>query len=70
MVEVRRGEGPVQTLRADDVAGLWRQDVESNPQLIASIRHHPDATYAQVMDVLDALLAASAQRIALSGPTL
>lgn len=67
-VEVRRGEAETtQTLEPSDIEDLWRRGVEMNARLIASIHHEPEATYAQVMAVLDALQAASAQRISLWG---
>ena len=68
--EVRRGEAvQVQQIRADQVGGLWRQTVLENPDLIAVLGADHDATYTQVMTVLDALKAADAQRIALLAVT-
>lgn len=68
-IDVRRGEAVQvwQRLRARDIEALWRQEVADNPRLIASITYHPDVAYTQVMDVLDELHAASAQRISLLG---
>lgn len=65
-VEVRRGESQqVQTMSASDVEGLWRQEVAANENLIAAVKTHPDAAYSLMVDVLDALHAANAQRISL-----
>ena len=65
-VEVRRGESQqVQTMSASDVEGLWRQEVAANENLIAAVKTHPDASYSLMVDVLDALHAANAQRISL-----
>jgi len=69
-VEVRRGtSSQTQFLRAGGITGLWRQDVAENERLIAAINADPNATYTQVMAVLDALYAAKAQRVALLGVT-
>lgn len=66
VVEVTRGESQqVQQMRPRDVEGLWRQEVASNPGLVASIRTHPQAPYRLMLDVLDALQSANAQRISL-----
>lgn len=65
-VEVRRGESQqIQTMSASDVEGLWRQEVAANENLIAAVKTHPDAAYSLMVDVLDALHAANAQRISL-----
>ncbi len=66
VVEVRRGESQsVQVVQPDDVEGIWRQDVASNPNLIAAVKTHPDASYRFMIDVLDALQTAGADRISL-----
>ena len=66
MVEVKRGESQqVQEVRPQDVEMIWRQEVASNPSLVAAIETHPEAPYRFMVDVLDALEGASAQRISL-----
>ncbi len=66
LVEVKRGESQqVQTMSASDVEGLWRQEVSVNENLIAAVKTHPDAPYRFMVDVLDALHAANAERISL-----
>lgn len=66
IVDVRRGESQqVQQMRPDDVESLWRQEVTSNPNLIAAVKTHPDASYRYMVDVLDALQTAGADRISL-----
>ncbi len=66
MVEVKRGESTsIQTMRPDDVEALWRQEVSANPNLIAAVKTHPDAPYRFMVDVLDALQSAGAERISL-----
>ena len=67
-IDARRGESvQVQRLQVRHIAPHWRQEVLSNPLLIASVTAHRDASYAQVLDVLDELHAANAQRISLRG---
>jgi biopolymer transport protein ExbD len=66
VVEVRRGESQqVQSVSAADIEGIWRQDVASNPNLIAGVKTHPDAPYRFMIDVLDALQTAGADKISL-----
>lgn len=66
VVDVRRGESQqVQQMRPQEIEGLWRQEVAANENLIAAVKTHPDAAYEYMVDVLDALHAANAQRISL-----
>ena len=66
IVEVKRGESTqVQRVPANDVEAIWRQDVSGNPNLIAAVKTHPDASYKFMVDVLDALHTAGAERISL-----
>ena len=66
VVEIRRGESEqVQTVSAAQIEGIWRQDVASNPNLIAGVKTHPDAPYRFMIDVLDALQTAGADKISL-----
>lgn len=65
-VVVKRGEAQnEQVLRAADIEGVWRQEVAANPNLIAAVKTHPDAPYKDMIDVLDALHLANAERISL-----
>jgi biopolymer transport protein ExbD len=65
-VEVKRGESQqIQQMRAAEIEGVWRQEVASNPNLIAAVKTHPDAPYRHMVDVLDALHSANAERISL-----
>ena len=64
--EVKRGESTqVQRVPANDIEAIWRQDVSGNPNLIAAVKTHPDASYKFMVDVLDALHTAGAERISL-----
>ena len=66
VVEVRRGTSTeVQRVRPADVEGIWREAVALNSRLIAAVQTHPAAGYASMLEVLDALHAAEAQRISL-----
>jgi len=65
-VDIRRGESQqVQTVSPREVEGIWRQDVAQNPNLIAGVKTHPEAPYRFMVDVLDALQTAGAERISL-----
>jgi biopolymer transport protein ExbD len=66
IVTVKRGESQQeQQMRPQEIEGLWRQEVTSNPNLIAAVKTHPDAPYKFMVDVLDALHSANAERISL-----
>ena len=66
LVEIKRGESQqVQTTPPNGVEAIWRQDVSENPNLIAAVKTHPQAPYKFMVDVLDALHAAGAERISL-----
>jgi biopolymer transport protein ExbD len=66
IVDVRRGESTaVQNMRPEDIEALWRQEVSGNPNLIAAVKTHPDAPHRFMIDVLDALQSAGAERISL-----
>ncbi len=66
LVVVKRGESQaVQTVTPEAIEGLWRQDVSENENLIAAVKTHPDAPYRFMVDVLDALHTAGAERISL-----
>ncbi len=66
LVEIKRGDSQqVQTTPANGVEAIWRQDVSENPNLIAAVKTHPEAPYKYMVDVLDALHVAGAERISL-----
>lgn len=66
IVEVKRGESQqIQQMRPSEIEGLWRQEVAANENLIAAVKTHPDAQYRFMVDVLDALHSANAERISL-----
>jgi len=66
VVEVRRGESQqVQQVRPQQIEDIWRQEFAQNPNLIAGVKTHPEAAYRFMVDVLDALEVAGADRISL-----
>ena len=66
IVEVKRGESPqVQSVSPEAIEALWRGDVSENPNLIAAVKTHPTTPYKYMVDVLDALHSAGAERISL-----
>jgi biopolymer transport protein ExbD len=66
VVIVKRGESQVeQSVTAAEIENIWRTDVSQNENLIAAVKTHPDASYRFMIDVLDALQLAGAERISL-----
>ena len=66
LVEVKRGESQqTQQVRPDQIEAMWRLEITNNPSLIAAVKTHPDAPYRFMVDVLDALQSAGAERISL-----
>jgi len=66
IIDVRRGDSPqIQQLRPQEIEAVWRQEVTANPNVIAAVKTHPEAPYRYMIDVLDALHAANAERISL-----
>jgi len=63
---VRRGQDPrIERIRPAEVEAVWRREVAANPNLIAAVKTHPEASYSDMRSVLEALRAADAQRISL-----
>jgi len=66
IVDVKRGESQqIQQMRSSEIEGLWRQEVAANPNLIAAVKTDPAAPYKYMVDVLDGLHSANAERISL-----
>jgi biopolymer transport protein ExbD len=67
LVNIQRGENPqIQTgVRAQQVSSIWRQELANNPNLIAAVRTAPNAPYRFMVDVLDQLQVAGADKISL-----
>ncbi|HUH13482.1 MAG TPA: biopolymer transporter ExbD [Longimicrobiales bacterium] len=66
IVEVKRGESPqIQPARASEISAIWRSEFSRNPNLIAAVKTHPNASYRLMVDVLDQLQTAGAERVSL-----
>ena len=66
LVDIKRGESPqVQRVRYNEVSTIWRLEVSQNPNLIAAVKTAPTAPYRHMINVLDELQSAGAERIAL-----
>jgi biopolymer transport protein ExbD len=66
IVHVKRGEAPaIQQVQAAEIGAIWRQEFAQNPNLIAAVKTSPQAPYRFMIDVLDQLQAARAERISL-----
>jgi len=66
VVRVKAGESPQeQQVSANAVGSIWRINAAQNPNLIAAVNTAPNAPYRLMIDVLDALQTAGAQKISL-----
>jgi biopolymer transport protein ExbD len=65
-VVIRRGESTAeQVVRFSEIEGIMRQEISSNPEIMAAVKTAPDAPYNYMVAVLDELQSADAQRISL-----
>jgi biopolymer transport protein ExbD len=65
-VVVRRGESTAEQVVAfSEIAGIMRQEILNNPEIIAAVKTSPDAPYRHMINVLDELQQAASQRISL-----
>ncbi len=65
-VIVRRGESEQeQTVSYNQVEGILRAELAQNPNLIAAIQTDPRAAYRHMVNVLDEVKSAGAERISL-----
>lgn len=66
VIEVKRGESPqIQRVSHDQLEEIWRFEIQKNPNLIAAVKTHPDAPYEHMVNVLDELQSAGADRVSL-----
>jgi biopolymer transport protein ExbD len=66
VVRLKRGESPQEQLvQPNEISSIWRLEVSQNPNLIAAVKTDPSAPYKRMIDVLDALQSANAERISL-----
>ena len=65
-VRLKRGESPNESfVQASELTSIWRQEFALNPNLIAAVKTDANAPYKHMIDVLDALQSAQAERISL-----
>ena len=65
-VQVKRGENPqIQTATANQIGAIWRTEFAANPNLIAAVKTHPNASYRNMIYLIDQLQAEQADNIAL-----
>lgn len=65
-VVIRRGESTAEQVVAySQIEGIMRQEIGSNPEIIAAVKTDPDAPYRHMINVLDELQKANAQRVSL-----
>jgi biopolymer transport protein ExbD len=65
-IVIRRGESTAEQVVAfSEIEGIMRQEISNNPEIIAAVKTAPDAPYRHMINVLDELQSAAAQRISL-----
>ncbi len=65
-ITLKKGKNPEeQPIPVDGLAERMRQEIALNPKIIAAVKTDPDATYDQMVQVLDELQQAEASRISL-----
>ncbi|CAN5778848.1 biopolymer transporter ExbD [soil metagenome] len=66
IVHVKRGESPqIEQVPAANIGAIWRQEFAGNVNLIAAVKTSPQAPLRFMVDVLDQLQAAQADKISL-----
>jgi len=65
-IVIRRGESTAeQVVTYSQIEGIMRQEIGNNPEIISAVKTDPDAPYRHMINVLDELQKANAQRISL-----
>ncbi|UCC47924.1 MAG: biopolymer transporter ExbD [Gemmatimonadota bacterium] len=65
-VAIRRGESQAEQVVAySEIEGIMRQEIANNPNIIAAVKTAPNSPYRHMINVLDELQSAAAQRISL-----
>jgi biopolymer transport protein ExbD len=65
-VLIRRGDSQNSSqVSPREIESLWRIEVAQNPNLIAAVKTHPEAQHRFMIQVLDGLQMAGAERISL-----
>jgi biopolymer transport protein ExbD len=66
IVHIKRGEAQqIQQVRSQEIGSIWRQEVANNENLVAAVQTAPNAPYRFMVDVLDQLQSAGADKISL-----
>ena len=66
IVHIKRGEAQqIQQARANEIRAIWQQEVANNENLVAAVQTAPNAPYRFMVDVLDQLQSAGADKISL-----
>jgi biopolymer transport protein ExbD len=66
VVRLKRGDSEsIQQVAARQLESIWREEVARNANLIAAVKTHPEAAHRYMIQVLDALQLAGAERISL-----
>jgi biopolymer transport protein ExbD len=65
-VVIRRGESQAeQIVSYSEIEGIMRQEIANNPSIIAAVKTDPNAPYRHMINVLDELQKANAERVSL-----
>jgi biopolymer transport protein ExbD len=65
-VVIRRGESQAeQVVSYSEIEGIMRQEIANNPNIIAAVKTAPDSPYRHMINVLDELQKANAERVSL-----
>jgi biopolymer transport protein ExbD len=65
-VVIRRGESQAeQVVSYSEIEGIMRQEIANNPNIIAAVKTDPDSPYRHMINVLDELQKANAERVSL-----
>ncbi|NIN72034.1 MAG: hypothetical protein GTO46_08980 [Gemmatimonadetes bacterium] len=65
-VVIRRGESQAeQVVSYSEIEGIMRQEIANNPLIIAAVKTDPNSPYRHMINVLDELQKANAERVSL-----
>ncbi len=66
LIVLKKGKNPEEApIPVEGLAERMRQEIALNPKIIAAVKTDPEATYLQMINVLDELQEAEASRISL-----
>ncbi|UCC83853.1 MAG: biopolymer transporter ExbD [Gemmatimonadota bacterium] len=65
-IVIRRGESQAeQVVSYSEIEGIMRQEIANNPLIIAAVKTDPNSPYRHMINVLDELQKANAERVSL-----